>query len=208
MLSCGSRRRARRTAARGAAAQEQRTFLDVTINQVAKGDTLVVLRESDALVGAAWLAGAGLTNFAGRREAVDGEEMVSLASLAPGVTFMFNERDLRVDVTATPDMLGTLVRDLQQGRPANLVYRHDTPGFLNYSLSAGSAGESDFSSEAGFSVRGALAYSTLTPPAAPSSAASPTSRLMTGRASAAGSSATASCPPARWAATPSSAASP
>ena len=145
-----------------AAAQEQRTFLDVTVNSVSKGDTLVVLRGSDALVSAAWLTGAGLTGFTGRRETIDDADFVSLASLAPAATFVFDERELRLAIIASPDLLGTLVRDLQQGRPENLVYRHDTSGFVNYALSLGSTGESDLFSEAGISLRGALAYTTLT----------------------------------------------
>ena len=123
-----------------AAAQEQRTFLDISVNTVSKGDTLVVLRGSDAFVSAAWLTGAGLTGFTGRREPIDGEDFVSLASLAPAATFVFDERELRLAITASPDLLGTRVRDLQQGRPENLVYRRDTSGFLNYALSMGSTG--------------------------------------------------------------------
>jgi len=143
------------------AAQEQRTFLDVTVNSVSKGDTLVVLRGSDAFVSAAWLTGAGLTGFAGRREPIDGEDFVSLASLAPAATFVFEERELKLAIIASPDLLGTRVRDLQQGRPENLVYRRDTSGFVNYALSMGSTGESDIFSEAGISMRGALLYTTL-----------------------------------------------
>ena len=43
-----------------AAAQEQRTFLDVSINTVSKGDTLVVLRGSDAFVSAAGVVDQGV----------------------------------------------------------------------------------------------------------------------------------------------------
>jgi len=144
-----------------ALAQTQRTFLEVVLNGVPKGDTLVVLREGDALVGAAWLAEAGVTVPPASRVLVENEEVVSLASLAPDVTFTVDERDLRLTVTVSPALLGRLVRDLQQGRPATLVYRRNTSGFVNYALNAGSAGDYDIFSEAGLSAGGALVTSTL-----------------------------------------------
>lgn len=143
-----------------AAAQEQRTFLDTSINSVTKGDTLVVLRDADVLVSVAWLTEAGVRAFAGRRQTIDGQEFVSLASLAPAVTFSVDERELRLNLTVSPDLLERLVRDLHQGRPEDLVYRRDTSGFFNYALNAGSAGDYDLFSEAGLSVRGALFSST------------------------------------------------
>jgi outer membrane usher protein len=148
-------------AAGQAAAQDQRTFLEITVNTVAKGDALVVLRGADVLVPTASLETAGVRGFDGRRETVDGDLFVSLASLAPAVTFTVNERDLRLELTVSPDLLERRVRDLQQGRPANLVYRRDTSGFFNYSVSAGSSRDYGVFSEAGLSIRGALLSSTL-----------------------------------------------
>lgn len=154
-------------AASHAEAQDQRTFLEIAINTVTKGDTLVVLRGADVLVGAAWLSDAGLRGFDGRRETIDGQLFVSLASLGPAVTFTLNERDLRLELTISPELLERVVRDLQQGRPANMVYRRDSSGFFNYSVSAGSSRDYGVFSEAGLSVRGALLTSTMS--AAPGS---------------------------------------
>ncbi len=142
-------------------AQEQRTFLEISVNTVAKGDALVVMRGADVLIPVSWLGEAGVRGFAGTRDTIDAQEFVSLASLAPSVTFTMNERDLRLELTVSPDRLERLVRDLQQGRPANLVYRRDTSGFVNYSVSGGSSRDYGFFSEAGLSVGGALLTSTL-----------------------------------------------
>ena len=48
-----------------AAAQDERAFLEIVINGVAKGDTLVLLRGDDALVAVEMLTGAGLSGFQG-----------------------------------------------------------------------------------------------------------------------------------------------
>jgi hypothetical protein len=73
--------------ARPAAAQDQRAVLELVVNRVPSGESLVVLRGTDALVPVETLQKAGLHGFTGRRDTLGGQELVSLASLAPGVTF-------------------------------------------------------------------------------------------------------------------------
>ena len=70
-----------------AIAQDQRAVLELIVNQVPSGESLVVLRGNDALVPVSTLQKAGLRGFTGRRDTVGGEEFVSLTSLAPGITF-------------------------------------------------------------------------------------------------------------------------
>ena len=143
-----------------AAAQDQRAFLDVTINGVAKGDTLVLLRGDDALVGVEMLTGAGLSGFQGRRETVGGTEFVSLASLGPDVTFAVNEQDLRLSLVANPRLLGTTVHDLDMGAPAGLQHRSAPSGFLNYALTASNSRDYDIFAESAVSAAGGLLYNT------------------------------------------------
>ena len=138
------------------AAQDQRAFLDLTLNGVAKGDALVILREGDALVGVATLTEAGLQEFAGRREAIGDDEFVSLASLAPLVTFETSEADLRLAITADPRLLGPIVRDLQPGAPAGLTHRSAPSGFVNYALTTSSTRDYDVFTESAASARGGL----------------------------------------------------
>jgi outer membrane usher protein len=142
------------------AAQDQRAFLDLTLNGVAKGDALVVIRAGDALVSVARLTEAGLQAFTGRRETIGGEEFVSLSSLAPLVTFRTDEADLSLTITADPQLLAATVRDLQQGAPAGLTHSSAPSGFLNYALTTSSAREYDIFTESAFSARGGLLYNT------------------------------------------------
>jgi outer membrane usher protein len=145
-----------------AAQTTQRAFLTLSVNGVDHGEVLVVVAESDALVTAAALAAAGLRDVGGRRETADGEERVSLASLAPRIRFRIDETMLRLELTADPDLLGVVVRDLDAGAPAGLVYGSAPSGFFNYSISGGIGSDYELFTEAGLSARGALLSSTAT----------------------------------------------
>jgi outer membrane usher protein len=151
-----------------AAAQTQRAFLTLVLNGVDHGEALVVVLDGDALVTASTLETAGLRNFGGRRETVEGEERVSLASLAPRVTFKIDEGALRLVLTAEPDLLGVVVRNLDGGAPAGLQYRSAPSAFVNYSATGGIGSDSDYEvfTEAGISARGALLTTTATKTAA------------------------------------------
>ncbi len=148
-----------------AAAQDERAFLEIYINGVAKGDTLVLLRGDDALVAVEMLTGAGLNGFEGRRETVGGTEFVSLASLNPDLTFAVNEQDLRLSLTVDPRLLGATVHDLQVGAPPGLEHRRAPSGFLNYALTASNTRDYDVFTESAISAAGGLLYNTtsLTP---------------------------------------------
>jgi len=144
-----------------ARAQDQHTFLDLVVNQVAKGDALVVLRGADALIGVSTLTDAGLAGFEGRRETIDRQPFVSLQSLRPDVTFSVNERDLTLTLTVSATLLPAVVRDLQADRPRDLVYRRNSSLFLNYALNAGDDRNYDVQTESGATVGRALIYNTF-----------------------------------------------
>jgi outer membrane usher protein len=144
-----------------ALAQDQRAVLELIVNRVPAGESLVVLRGNDALVGVEALQQAGLRGFTGRRDIVGDVEFVSLTSLAPGVTFSVDEIELRLTLVARPEHLGLTVRDLWSGAPADLVYRTDTSSFLNYSANWHSNRQFDVFAESATSVRGVSIYNTL-----------------------------------------------
>src|ERR1044072_4847324 len=75
-----------------ARAQSQRAVLEILVNQVSRGESLVVLRGSDALVSVQSLKDAGLQGFEGVREQIGTQEFVSLSSLAPAISFSVDER--------------------------------------------------------------------------------------------------------------------
>ena len=142
------------------AAEDQRAVLELVVNEVPKGEAFVVLRGADALVGVARLREAGLDGFAGERETIDGEEMVSLQSLAASVTFSIDERDLTLVLTAAVPLLGERVRTLGSGAPPDMVYRSDTSAFLNYALNWNEGTGTDLIAESAFHAGEALLYGT------------------------------------------------
>ena len=144
-----------------AIAQDQRAVLELIINRVPSGESLVVLRGNDTLVTVEALQKAGLRGFAGRRDTVGSEEFVSLRSLAPDVTFSVDEIELRLTLTASPDLMGLTVRDLRSAAPPGLVYREDTSSFVNYSANWHSNRQFDLFAESATSVRGLSIYNTV-----------------------------------------------
>jgi outer membrane usher protein len=144
-----------------ARAQSQRAVLEILVNQVSAGETLVVLRGSDALVSVQALKNAGLQGFEGTREPVGNQEFVSLSSLAPAISFRVDERDLMLHITADPSLLGEQVRDLYFGAPKDLVYKANTSGFVNYAVNYSSSRQADLFTESALSMRGALLYNTI-----------------------------------------------
>ena len=144
-----------------AGAEDQSAILELIVNGVPSGERLVVLRSGDAVVPVAALTEAGLRGFTGRRETIDREELVSLASLAPAITFAIDERELRVRIDAKPELLATRVSDLASPLPAGLVFRRDRSAFVNYSAAWIGNGAWDLATESGVNIRGALVNSTL-----------------------------------------------
>jgi outer membrane usher protein len=144
--------------------QRQRAILEIVINEVSKGEVLVVLAPPDVLVSVRLLQKAGLHVVDGRRQVIDAEPWVSLASLAPGVTFVLDEARLQVRLTARPELLETTVVAAPGNKPAGLVYGRNASGFLNYSITTGSSGTMGLFAEAGVSAGGALINTTLSRP--------------------------------------------
>jgi outer membrane usher protein len=143
-----------------AAAQDQRAVLELVVNGVTKGETLVVLRGRDALVGATRLRDAGLHGFGGTRETIDGEELVSLGSLADVLVFRLDERELRLVLVVSPSLLATSVRSYHSAAPPDITYRSDTSAFVNYAVNwAEGSGASLFTESAAHAGR-ALIYNT------------------------------------------------
>jgi outer membrane usher protein len=143
-----------------AAAQEgQPAVLSLIVNHVERGDIIVLLKPGDVLVRVEDLEQAGLRGVGGPQETVGGATYVSVASLAPGLTFDLDERALVLRLTAQPALLPSTVLDLQVVRPPGLVYREDTSAFLNYAIQAVDFKRYALFTEAGLRIKSALLFS-------------------------------------------------
>src|SRR5689334_16128626 len=81
-------------------------WLDLVVNTVPKGTVLVQLSGADAWIAAEDLERAGVRLDRGERIERAGRSLVSLASLAPEVTFTVDEVGLAVRVVAAQAVLG------------------------------------------------------------------------------------------------------
>jgi outer membrane usher protein len=149
-------------AAAARAAQDQPVYVDLFVNEASKESILVRLREGDVLAVVQDLERAGLTGLAGQRERIDGKEYVALRSLAPAVTFQFDEPSLELRLSARADLLPLTHVDLSPSpRPQGMVMRSDTSAFANYAIQYGSPDVVSGFEELGLSVRGNLLYTGL-----------------------------------------------
>src|SRR5688572_17280413 len=141
--------------------QDQQAIFELVVNGVTHGETLILLRGEDVLIGTTSLSNAGLRAPGGRREQVGGQEFVSLASLAPALTFTVEERELRLRIAATTQLLPATVRDLWSLPPRDFTYRTDRSAFVNYGIGWSGGGQYDIAAESGVRVGGALLHSTV-----------------------------------------------
>lgn len=135
--------------------------MPVTINQVARGDFLLVLSQGDVLLRVRELRSAGVRHFAGRRVTIGGEEFVSLTSLQPGVSFALDRSALTLSVTVPPRYLGVTRVDMGIGRPPGITYSHDKSTFVNYTVDWRDFQHIDGFAEAGVNLGGQLLYSSV-----------------------------------------------
>jgi outer membrane usher protein len=141
------------------AQQPQKTVVRLSVNQVEKGDVIVLLSPGDVLIRVTDLAESGLSGFSGERQTVAGDLYVSLASLAPAATYKVNEKELTLEISARNDLLGRKVLDLRSPRPEGIEYTRNTTGFLNYALTERTGAPFSVVGEAGISLGGPLLLS-------------------------------------------------
>ena len=145
----------------GLAAHDLRAVLALRVNLRDQGEIRVLLREGDVLARMADLEQAGLQDVAGQREVVAGEPYVSLASLAPTLTYGLDEQTLTLHLTVSPVLLPATVLNLRSDRPPGITYSQDTSAFLNYALNVSDFGRVDAFGEAGLSLAGTLLTSSF-----------------------------------------------
>ncbi len=147
--------------AAGAAAPFQRAVVPLSVNTVPKGDVQAILVGDDVLLQVRDLSAAGVSGFAGRREARDGEEWVSLASLAPNASYRLDLESVTLSVTVPPTWLAGQTLDLSMPRPIGLVYVSSPSLFANYAVNVTDLKTWNAFGEAGLSLGGDLFYSAV-----------------------------------------------
>jgi outer membrane usher protein len=140
---------------------DQRAILTLAVDDAPHGEAGVIIREKDILIPVLDLEHAGMQSFAGTREVVNGKTMVSLASLAPAITYKFDDQALTLSITAGADKMATHDLNLGLKKPADLEFRSDTSVFVNYSSIVTNLTSWNGFFEGGLSYKGGLFYSSL-----------------------------------------------
>ncbi|HEY1978209.1 MAG TPA: fimbria/pilus outer membrane usher protein [Candidatus Baltobacteraceae bacterium] len=136
-------------AAPGTGAKDVRTFVTLHVNTIDQGEVVVVLRGDDVLIPIAALDQAGIHGLKGERETISGKEYVSLASLAPDVTFKLDTDALALDVSTAAKYLGKSAYSVLSNRPAGIQYPAGSSAYLNYALTGTNQGGSSAFFDAG-----------------------------------------------------------
>jgi outer membrane usher protein len=129
-------------AAPAAPSRDQRAPLALVVDGVQKiANIVVILRGTDVLVAESDLREAGVPTPGAALVDLDGTRYVSLASLAPHVTYRVDDTGLALDIQIETALLGHTAIDV--ARPSDATpAKSDPSGFVTYALTAGS-GASD-----------------------------------------------------------------
>jgi outer membrane usher protein len=149
----------------------KRVSLALFVNGVDKGVIIAVLRKPEILVLVDDLKSAGLEAVDGEHVIMDGKYYVPLSSLAPKITYTFDEKEIALRITADPTLLGTTTINVGgTNTPPGMTYLKSPGVFFNYAFNAMDVNShsllTDFNNnslftEGGISIDGNLLYSSL-----------------------------------------------
>ncbi|MRR06360.1 MAG: fimbrial biogenesis outer membrane usher protein [Deltaproteobacteria bacterium] len=112
----------------------QTIVVNIILNRETKGEFFVNLTDDgDFLVKTADLQAMGITGSFPEFVTIENEPHVSLKSFS-GVTFAYSEKNLTLEITATPTLLPTQILDFAPKDPMKVYYPKDSSAFLNYRL--------------------------------------------------------------------------
>jgi outer membrane usher protein len=140
---------------------EQRAFVTLHVDGLDQGETIALLEIDDVRIPVSTLDQAGVHGFKGTRTTTQGAQYVSLASLAPGITYKFDQEGLALDITVSAAYLGSLALDLRPARPAHVEYTNDRSAYLNYSVTATGTRNSDAFVETGYNWGSSTFYNSI-----------------------------------------------
>ena len=146
------------TTAAPALAQE-RSIWALVINDEPKGDIEIVLTADGPWVDPAVLVAAGVSKMPdGRRQAFAPDTIlrVLLASLAPQITFTLDEAEIRLIISADPELLTATELAISNPRPPGWKISSNNATFLNYSTNWSTDGKTTGYGEIGVHLFGAL----------------------------------------------------
>ncbi len=118
-------------------------ILNFVLNQEPKGELFAkITSNGDYLVKAEDLKAMGFRDPVGETWRIDDEIYVSIRSM-PKVEFVFNEKDLSIEITASPELLPKREIDFLSSRHPKVFFPKGNSAFLNYRLNYSDSNNSD-----------------------------------------------------------------
>ncbi len=127
----------------------------VILNSEEKGEYFAYLTsDGDYLMSKEDLRSIGFDDPAGKITEIQGKPYISLRSME-GVTFVFNEKTLSLEITAVPNLLQKQAVDFRPVRRTDVYYPKDSSAFFNYGLNYTGDGLLNYKSFTGTTQLGA-----------------------------------------------------
>lgn len=140
----------------------ERAMLAATVNSSPAGDVQVLIAGQEVWIELAGLKRAGIKTIFGQRRRDYDTVFVSLATLAPDVSFVVDVAQLELRMTVAPKLLGkTIVASSAQTPAAGRTASRAKGAFVNYAANWRDRGAPRIFAETAFSASGALVSSTL-----------------------------------------------
>lgn len=139
----------------------QRAVVPIEVNGVSKGEILLLIGDDEFFVNPEDLGNVGIQGLVPETRRIADGMYVSLSSLAPAVTFNFDDSTYVLSLQVDASYLPHVTRSLATSRPAGIVSTRDTSAFLNYSVGSRRFEDLSIFGEGGLSVKGNLLYSSF-----------------------------------------------
>jgi outer membrane usher protein len=135
--------------------------VEMVVNSQEHVEVLAAITDQDLFVQKNDLLAAHIAVGNAKVEHLAGFDFVSLQSLAPQLTYVFDASTLVLHVQAQASLLPTSTYDLGPHPEAPLQYLQTSSAFVNYSLTAGNAGSFGYSGQVGYNFPNVLLTSTM-----------------------------------------------
>ena len=136
-------------------------YVEMVVNSQEHVEVLAAITDQDLFIQKSDLITAHLAVGTAKVQHLAGFDFVSLQSLAPALTYVFDESTLVLHVQAQASLLPMSTYDLGPHPEAPLQYLQTSSAFVNYSLTASNSGSLGYSGQVGYNFPKVLLTSTM-----------------------------------------------
>ena len=136
-------------------------YVEMVVNSQEHVEVFAAITDQDLFIQKSDLVAAHLAVGSAKVQHLAGFDFISLQSLAPALTYVFDESTLVLHVQAQASLLPTSSYDLGPHPEAPLQYLQTSGAFVNYSLSASNSGPFGYSGQVGYNFPHVLLTSTM-----------------------------------------------